>query len=49
MNADDIQESLDKAEQTILERLEKKFTQRWSEWVVNKVEILWLDIAIFIH
>ena len=44
MNADDIKESWDRAGRTILTSLEI-WTQIGSGLFVDKVEILWLDIA----
>ena len=44
LQANEIDEALDKAIPTIFETLEK-WTQRGSGWVVDRVETLWLDIA----
>ena len=44
LNADDIKESLDKAIPNVIETFEK-WTHRGSNWVVDKIQTLWLDIA----
>ena len=44
VNADDVEEAVNRAIPNILELLEK-WTQRGSGWVVSRVKKLWLDIA----
>ena len=44
LQVNEIDETIDKAIPRILELLEK-WTQRGSGWVVDRVELLWLDIA----
>ena len=46
LGASEINEALDKAFPHILELLEK-WTQRGSGWAVDRVDTLWLDIAIY--
>ena len=44
LNADDINDSLDKAIHNVIETFEK-WTHKGSNWVVDKIQTLWLDAA----
>ena len=44
LQASEIKEALDEAILHLLELLEN-WTQRWSGWMVDRVQTLWLDIA----